>query len=54
MIEAFGGKGHYATTPDEFQRALKESLSDPEPNVVNVMIDPRAQRKPQQFEWLTR
>ena len=54
VIEAFGGKGYFATTPDELQRALKEALVDPEPNLVNVMIDPRAQRKPQQFGWLTR
>ncbi len=54
VIEAFGGKGYFATTPEELEHALKEALNDPNPNVVNVMIDPRAQRKPQQFNWLTR
>jgi 2-hydroxyacyl-CoA lyase 1 len=54
VIEAFGGRGYFATTPDEFQRALKDSLADDGPSVVNVMIDPRAQRKPQPFNWLTR
>ncbi len=54
VIEAFGGRGHFATTPDELGRALKEALNDPYPSLVNVMIDPRAQRKPQQFAWLTR
>jgi 2-hydroxyacyl-CoA lyase 1 len=54
IIEAFGGKGHFAQNPDELQRALKDSLADPEPSIVNVMIDPRAQRKPQKFNWLTR
>lgn len=54
VIESFGGRGHFATTPDEFARALKEALNDPAPSLVNVMIDPRAQRKPQTFNWLTR
>ena len=54
IIEAFGGRGWYVTEPEEFGKALKEALADPNPNIVNVMIDPRAQRKPQRFEWLTR
>ena len=54
VIEAFGGRGLFATTPEELQSALKDALADPKPNIVNVMIDPRAQRKPQQFNWLTR
>ena len=54
VIEAFGGRGFFVTKPDELGPTLKEALADPSPNVVTVMIDPRAQRKPQQFEWLTR
>ena len=54
VIEAFGGKGYFATTPDELEKSLKEALNDPMPNIVNVMIDPRARRKPQPFNWLTR
>ncbi len=54
MIEAFGGKGYFATTPEEMTTALKEAIRDPNPNIVNIMIDPKAQRKPQKFEWLTR
>jgi 2-hydroxyacyl-CoA lyase 1 len=54
VIEAFGGKGYFATTPEELSRSLKEALHDPMPNIVNVMLDPRAQRKPQSFGWLTR
>jgi thiamine pyrophosphate-dependent acetolactate synthase large subunit-like protein len=42
------------TEPAQLQAALKEALNDPKPNIVNVMIDPKSQRKPQQFEWLTR
>ncbi len=54
MIEGFGGKGYFATTPDELSSALKEALAETVPTIVNVAIDPRAQRKPQKFEWLTR
>ena len=54
IIEAFGGKGWFATTPEELERALKDALNEPGPNIVNVMIDPRARRKPQPFNWLTR
>ncbi len=54
MIEGFGGKGYFATTPDELSSALKEALAQTGPTIVNVAIDPRAQRKPQKFEWLTR
>ena len=54
MIEGFGGKGWFATTPDEFSRALKEALAQRSPTIVNVAIDPQAKRKPQKFEWLTR
>lgn len=54
IIEAFGGKGYYVTTPEQLASALKQALEEGVPNVVNVMIDPRAQRKPQKFQWLTR
>ena len=56
MIEGFGGKGFFAETPDEFASALKEAIATPTPTptIVNVAIDPKAQRKPQKFEWLTR
>ena len=54
MIEGFGGKGYYAETSQEFAAAMKDALAQPVPTIVNVMIDPRAKRKPQKFEWLTR
>jgi len=54
IIEAFGGKGYFVTQPQELAAALKDALNDDMPNIVNVMIDPRAQRKPQKFQWLTR
>jgi len=54
MIEGFGGKGYFATTPDELSSSLKEALAQDTPTIVNVAIDPKAKRKPQKFEWLTR
>jgi 2-hydroxyacyl-CoA lyase 1 len=54
MIEGFGGKGYFVTTPDELSATLKEALSVQGPTIVNIAIDPKAQRKPQKFEWLTR
>jgi 2-hydroxyacyl-CoA lyase 1 len=54
VIEAFGGKGYLVKSPSELGPTLKQALEDPLPNVVNVLIDPRAARKPQKFEWLTR
>jgi 2-hydroxyacyl-CoA lyase 1 len=54
IADGFGGKGFFVETPDEYAAALKEALSIPTPTIVNVAIDPRAQRKPQRFEWLTR
>ena len=53
VIEGFGGKGYCVRTPDELGSVLKEALADPMPNVVNVLIDPKASRKPQKFTWLT-
>jgi 2-hydroxyacyl-CoA lyase 1 len=54
MIEGFGGKGWFVETPDALSQALKEAIALEGPSIVNVAIDPRAQRKPQKFDWLTR
>lgn len=54
MLEAFGGKGYYATTPAELTAALRDAVAAPVTTLINVMIDPQATRKPQTFEWLTR
>ncbi len=54
LAEAFGGRGFFVTTPAELGPALKEALADPRPTIVNVMLNPRADRKPQKFGWLTR
>jgi len=54
IIEAFGGKGYFVTTVNDLRPTLKEAMGYPRPCIVNIMIDPRAQRKPQKFNWLTR
>jgi oxalyl-CoA decarboxylase len=42
MMEAFGGVGAYATTPDELDRAVREALASGKPTLVNAVIDPAA------------
>ena len=54
IIEAFGGKGYFVTEVAELDATLRKAVDDPAPSIVNIMIDPQAQRKPQQFAWLTR
>jgi 2-hydroxyacyl-CoA lyase len=54
VIEAFGGEGWFVETPDQLRPALDKAFASGKPNIVNIMINPSAQRKPQQFAWLTR
>ncbi|MEX1254660.1 MAG: thiamine pyrophosphate-dependent enzyme, partial [Dehalococcoidia bacterium] len=54
VIEGFGGLGYYCERPEEVRPALEQAFASGKPSVVNIMIDPRAQRRPQQFAWLTR
>ena len=42
MIEAFGGVGVNATTPDELKRAVNEALDSGKPTLINAVIDPAA------------
>lgn len=54
VIEAFGGLGFFCERPDEIKPALEQAFASGQPSVVNIMIDPRARRRAQQFGWLTR
>lgn len=55
ISKMFGGKGFYASNPKELKEALTESLKTiDQPCVINVAVDPIAQRKAQEFPWLTR
>ncbi|KAL4178676.1 hypothetical protein AMTRI_Chr13g116280 [Amborella trichopoda] len=42
MMEAFGGKGYLASTPQELKSALTDSFSARKPALINVMLDPYA------------
>jgi len=53
MMEALGGKGFYVEDPADLRAALDEAMAHDGPALVNVRLDPRAGRKPQQFGWLT-
>ena len=42
MMEAFGGVGVYATTPDELRRAVNEAMDSGKPTLINAEIDEKA------------
>jgi oxalyl-CoA decarboxylase len=42
VMEAFGGVGVYATTPDELSRAVNEAMDSGKPTLVNAVIDEKA------------
>jgi oxalyl-CoA decarboxylase len=42
MMQAFGGKGYYATTPEQLRAAITEALASGQPSLVNAIIDETA------------
>jgi oxalyl-CoA decarboxylase len=42
MMEAFGGTGVHATSPDELRRAVGAAMDSGRPTLVNAVIDPAA------------
>ncbi|MBM08209.1 MAG: oxalyl-CoA decarboxylase [Magnetovibrio sp.] len=42
MMEAFGGSGYNATSPDELRRSVIEALDSGKPSLVNAVIDEEA------------
>jgi oxalyl-CoA decarboxylase len=42
MMEAFGGVGVNATSPDELRRAVNEAMDSGKPTLINAVIDPAA------------
>jgi oxalyl-CoA decarboxylase len=42
MMQAFGGVGVNATTPDELARAVNEAMDSGKPTLINAVIDPVA------------
>ncbi|SHL43174.1 oxalyl-CoA decarboxylase [Roseovarius marisflavi] len=42
MMEAFGGVGVYATSPDDLKRAIFEAIDSRKPTLINAIIDEAA------------
>jgi oxalyl-CoA decarboxylase len=42
LIEAFGGAGHHATTPQELDAALRAALASRAPTLIDCVLDPSA------------
>jgi len=42
MMEAFGGVGVNATSPDELRRAVNAAMDSGKPTLINAVIDPAA------------
>jgi oxalyl-CoA decarboxylase len=42
MMEAFGGVGVNATSPDELKRTVNEAMNSGKPTLINAVIDPAA------------
>lgn len=54
MMNLFNEKGYFCKTILELQVAVRSSLiCKDRPSLINVMINPSADRKPQAFTWLT-
>jgi len=53
IAEAFGGKGIHVTNPGDLGAALDEAMAFEGLAVVNVLISPTADRKPQKHSWHT-
>jgi 2-hydroxyacyl-CoA lyase 1 len=55
MMTMFGLEGHFCSTADQILEAFGTALRTKDrPSFMNVMINPMASRKAQQFDWLTR
>lgn len=54
MMEMFGETGHLCRTVEEIEAAIKKAVTvTDKPSIINIMIDPQSNRKPQTFNWLT-
>jgi len=42
LMEAFGGVGVHATTPDDLRKAMEEAVRSRKPTLINAIIDERA------------
>ncbi|KAK7571911.1 hypothetical protein V9T40_014383 [Parthenolecanium corni] len=54
MLNMFNKTGYSCETPEQIQKALQKALQNKnEPSIINIFISPYADRKPQNFHWLT-
>ncbi|XP_045537161.1 2-hydroxyacyl-CoA lyase 1 isoform X2 [Papilio machaon] len=54
MMEMFGETGHLCRTVEEIESAIKKAVSVVDkPSIINILINPQSNRKPQTFNWLT-
>jgi 2-hydroxyacyl-CoA lyase 1 len=53
MMEGLGGRGFFVKDPKDLRGALDEAMGFDGPALVNVLLNPQAGRKPQEFGWLT-
>ncbi|MEE8336896.1 MAG: oxalyl-CoA decarboxylase [Dehalococcoidia bacterium] len=53
VIDAFGGRSYFIDRPEDLLPMLTAANEGEGPALVNIAIDPRARRKPQQFDWHT-
>lgn len=54
MMAMFGKKGFFVRTIPELHEAVQQALiPTDEPSIINIIISPQADRKPQNFSWLT-
>lgn len=54
MMSMFGKKGFFVRTIPELHDAVQQALIPTDhPSIINVIISPQADRKPQNFSWLT-
>ncbi|KAK4313569.1 hypothetical protein Pmani_015101 [Petrolisthes manimaculis] len=55
MATIFNDSGHFCSSISHLQQVTSQALTDSsKPTLINVMINPMAQRKAQDFDWLTR
>jgi thiamine pyrophosphate-dependent acetolactate synthase large subunit-like protein len=54
LMEAFGGHGAFVETAPQLKPALERAFASGRTALINVVVDPTADRKPQSFDWLRR
>nr|XP_053633949.1 2-hydroxyacyl-CoA lyase 1-like [Cherax quadricarinatus] len=55
MASVFNDSGYFCTSIPELQAAVTQALKEQhKPSLINVIVNPMAQRKAQDFPWLTR